>query len=465
MTVETISFIALFLPISLVLYYLAIRSVKIQNGLLILASLFFYGFGSESLWAVILLLLVIGWNWLGGFYLEKQQTKFRLAMIVAVNVGIFSGVRLLALPALTTELSLPTIIVPLGMAWFILQGIGYCMEIYLGEVKAERNIMQFSLYMLFFPKLIHGPLIDFPKMKEQMIQRTFTIDGFTQGLQRFIVGLAKKMLIADQFAYVINYAFVQTSIDSTVTQPPVLLIWFALLANGIYLYFSLSGYADMAIGMAKMFGFQLPENFREPFVATSLTDFWKRWNITVIRWFRKYFLGFMNRNSNRDQITINLFITWLLIGIWMGFDWNFVFWGAFNFVILISEHFFSFSERVQSILFRRIYTTLLVLVGFIFLRSQSLYHTGQFLGDLFWLNNNPFYSAQVGVFIKELWLPLIVAVFVMFIHPIIKEKDSYFDFEKYASVLRIGKILGMICLYLLCLLLILLNFNIGQVLN
>lgn len=469
MAFDTISFIALFLPVTLLFYYATVRYLKIQQLVLLAASLSFYWLGSEGWLSFSTLLFVIGWNWLGGHLIERQQRKKKksilpVTLIVGVDILIFSLFRFTAI--FQTNGWQPSVdwLIPLGLAWFILQGIGYCIEVYLGETAADKNILHFAIYVSFFPKLIHGPLIDFSKMKEQIGVGIFDIAQVGAGAQRFIIGLSKKLLIADQLAYFINYVFVQSAIDSVITQPPVTLVWLGLFVNGVQLYFILSAYADMAIGLAGMLGIRLPENFNHPFKATSLTDFWRRWQMTVISWFRKYFLRLINLELNRDQITINLLLTWLLIGLWFGFDWNHVFWGALNFVILIAEHFFSFSERVHSLLFRRVYTVLLVLIGFVFLRSESLYHTGQFLGDLFWLNNNGFYDARVAVFLRELWLPLLIGVYLMFVHPFLKEREYSAKWKKQAQWLRFGQMIGIILLYILCLLFILLDFGLGQTL-
>lgn len=461
MRFETISFVTIFLPIMLILYYSASRFLRIQNVILLLGSMLFYYIGTMHRFSFIILLSCIVWNWLAGIYIEYESNKgknAKLALIISIsgNVLLLFVCRLLDLfPSITNQL-FNNWLLPLGISWFILQGIGYCIEVFLKEVSAEKNIFTIAFYLLFFPKIAYGPLIDFSMMKQQINKRIFQLKIFEEGSQRFIIGLAKKVLIADQFSYFLNYAFVQSSLDNAVTQSSVLLMWFALLVNGMFYYFTLSGYADMAIGLAKMFGFILPENFSSPFVATSLTEFWKRWNMTVIRWFRKYFSNLVNLNKNRDQIIVNLLIVWLLIGLWQGLGWQFVLWGAFNFVVLIVEHFFYFNEIKSHLILRRFYTILLVFLGFIFLRTESLYHVGQFFGDLLGLNNNGFYDARVFAFLKELWLPFLAASYIMFVHPIIKDRIAT------NNIVRVGSTIGIIFLYVLCLLFMLLGFQLDQ---
>lgn len=335
MRVETISFVTLFLPIILILYYSAYRFLSIQNVILLLGSFLFYCIGTMNAFSIFILLSCIVWNWFSGMYIEHQSGKekgaeFSLIISISGNVLLLVTCRLLDLFPSFTDRVFDQWLLPLGISWFVLQGIGYCIEVFLKEVPAEKNIFTITFYILFFPKIVYGPLIDFSSMKQQMQTRVYQLKIFEEGIQRFIIGLSKKVLIADSFSYFLNYAFVQSSLDNAVTQPSVLLIWFALLVNGMFYYFMLSGYTDMAIGLAKMFGFVLPENFSSPFIATSLTDFWKRWNMTVIRWFRKYFSNLVNLNKNLDQIIVNLLIVWLLIGLWQGLGWQFVLWGVFN---------------------------------------------------------------------------------------------------------------------------------------
>lgn len=464
MRFETISFITLFLPLTLVIYYSVARFLKIQNGLLLLASLLFYYVGTTNFFASVILVSCIIWNWLGGLFLERQMKKnkyVRSALYIGIggNLFILVSCRVLNQWSEITNQLFNHWMLPLGISWVVLQGIGYFMEVFLKETTAEKNIFMIALYIAFFPKIAYGPLIDFSIMKNQFLMRNYEMSIFVEGIHRFVIGMSKKVLIADQFAYFLQYAFVQSSLDNTVIQSSVTMAWLALFVNGIYYYFLLSGYADMAIGLAKMFGFSLPENFDNPFIATSLTDFWKRWNITLIRWFRKYFFSLVNLKKNRDQVIINLFVIWLLIGLWYGFGWQFIFWGAFNFVILIVEYFFYFSENNSYIILRRVYTTLTVFFGFIFLRSQSLYHTGQFFSDLFGLNNNGFYDDRVMAFIRELWIPIILSCYIMFIHPLVKEKIKTTS----VGLLKLGNTIGILLLYILCLLFMLLGFQANQI--
>jgi len=416
MPIPSLAFMLVFLPTCLILYFLFFFYRPAQNVILLLASLVFYAFGQTVY--VLALLLSMAWNYAMGLAIATRQNKGHSSKALT---GIAVGMNILLLLAfqwINQVLAfLPSwfgyvapsfqVLMPLGLAWYTLQAVGYCLDVYRGEVTAEKNPLYVGLHLAFFPKITLGPLVDYGMMRRQFTERQHTIDKFSRGLCRFVVGLAKKLLLADQLSYLVNYIFTQAAMDNTVVQLPVSLAWLGLFAFGLQLYYELSAFADMAIGLGEMFGFDLPENFCYPFVATNMTDFWRRWNITPLAWFRKYVFGFLPRTENQDLVIRNLLITWIVFALFVGgFEWTFVFWGVWNFLLLLAEHFFGYAERISGRFLKHVYTLLAVLLGFVLLRSPSLYTAGQYFTSMLGLNNNGFWSALLPVFLRENWMPL-----------------------------------------------------------
>lgn len=424
MATSSLAFLVYGLPACIVLYYLCFFSRPLQNGVLLLASLLFYAFG-QTVYLPVLLGSIL-WSWLLGLWIDRRRARGRGGagvtwLAAAGNILPLAAFRLAGpgLELLCPLLGLPTPAVPaaapLGLAFFTLQSVGYCVDVYRGEAAAERNPLYVGLYLSFFPKLTGGPLVDYAELRRQMALRTHGVDQISRGLCRFVLGLSKKVLLADQLAYLSDFVFNRTSMDNTVVQVPVLLVWLGLLALGLQIYYELSGYADMAVGLGLVFGFTLPEQFRAPFQADSLTDFWRRWNITGLGWFRKYLYGSMPRQENTDLVLRNLALVWLCFGLWHGFEWTFLAWGAWNFTALLAEHSFRYVAELPGRVLRNVYTLLTVAVGFVLLKSPTLYHAGQFFIDLLGLGNNAFVDDFFFAALREYWAPLLFGV--LFVTP------------------------------------------------
>jgi alginate O-acetyltransferase complex protein AlgI len=333
----------LFLPLVLLGHGLAPRPIK--NGLLLLASLFFYAWG-ETIY-VFIMLGSIGANYALGLCVGTAQGKVRrlwLGLAVVVNLGLLGGFKYanflagtlneaLLVPLGFAELHFDSVHLPIGISFFTFQALSYIFDVYRGNAVPQRRIDRVALYIAMFPQLIAGPIVRYLDIADQLIRRKVSRDAFAEGVTRFVIGLGKKLLIANTLAVPADRVF---SLDPGGIPAP--LAWWGISCYAFQIYFDFSGYSDMAIGLGKMFGFRFPENFNYPYIATSMTDFWRRWHISLSTWFRDYVyipLGGNRRGGVRTGL--NLVIVFFLCGLWHGANWAFVVWGLWHGIFLVVE--------------------------------------------------------------------------------------------------------------------------------
>jgi len=302
------------------------------------------------------------------------------------------------------ELPLLKLTLPIGISFYTFQAISYLVDVYRGKVKAQKNIINLALYISLFPQLIAGPIVRHQTVNEELSKRTHNFADFSYGTRRFIFGLSKKLLIADQIAHLWTLA-TQTN------EPSILYYWLGAIAFSLQIYFDFSAYSDMAIGMGRMFGFHFLENFDHPFCSRSITEFWRRWHISLGSWFRDYLyipLG-GNRKGNLRWI-FNLFVVWGLTGFWHGADWNFVLWGLIFGIILMFEKIFLLKilERIPSV-FSHIYTILIVVFSFV-LFNNSIADAAVFIKSMIGLSNIPFISAESLYYLSSYLGILVVSI-------------------------------------------------------
>ncbi len=383
-------FLFYFLPVILLLYYLVPRKqIFWKNVVLLIGSLFFYAWGEPVY--VLLMLFSIVMDYGLGLWLEHEKTRGGhpgrvLALAVVLNllllgffkyanflIGTINGVTGLAIPLL--ELSLP-----IGISFYTFQALSYIIDLYRGEVEVQRSLLNFGTYVSLFPQLIAGPIVRMKTVAGELQDRQETFPEFSAGVRRFIVGLAKKALLANAAGEIW-----ETVSAMEMESLPALTAWIGLAAYTFQIYFDFSGYSDMAIGLGRMFGFHFEENFRYPYVAASITDFWRRWHITLSTWFKEYVyipLG-GNRKGLAKQIR-NILVVWLLTGIWHGAGWNFVVWGLYFGLILMVEKMglLRLLEKIPGF-FRHIYTMFLVMLSWAIFAFDSLGQGMRFIGALF----------------------------------------------------------------------------------
>lgn len=414
-------FLFLFLPVVLLLYFIAPK--RFRNSVLTGASLLFYAWGEPVM--VLLMLGSIFANYLFGLWVERvQDTRaatpvltlsviFNLGMLVYYKYAMFlveafnQILQSVGLPALEWS---HKIVMPIGISFYTFQAMSYVIDVYRKEVPAQRNMWAVALYITLFPQLIAGPIVRYIDVAAQLAQRTVTSALFAKGIQRFVFGLGKKMLIANTMALVADSAF-----DSSLGQLSPFAAWIGLICYAFQIYFDFSGYSDMAIGLGLMFGFEFLENFNYPYISRSITEFWRRWHMSLSTWFRDYLyipLGGNRRGAARTYV--NLLIVFFLCGLWHGASWNFVCWGLFHGSFLVFERI-----GLTNLLARcwrpvqHAYTLLAVLVGWVFFRAETFADATAYLKTMFGLASKVSEHAPLEVYIdRGLWVALIAAVLV-----------------------------------------------------
>ena len=386
MLFPSVEFIFAFLPIVLTVYFILLRrNVLLKNIWLFAASLFFYAFGEGSF--ILLMLGEILLDYLLALFLNRSQKRWArrtlLSIAIISNIGIlgifkyasFVCVDILHLPPDAVGIA-ADIHLPLGISFFTFQALSYVLDVYMGKVAATGSFLNVGLYVSFFPQLVAGPIVRFTDIADAINNRKESIDGFSSGVVRFLIGLSKKVLIANNMALVADAAWKLIIGDRL--EASVAMAWLGAISYTLQIYFDFSGYSDMAIGLGKIFGFDFPENFKHPYIATSLTEFWRRWHISLSSWFRDYVyipLGGSRRGEARTYI--NLMIVWLLTGIWHGANYTFVVWGLLYGILLMIEKVLCAHKaiRKQSLIQRiagRIYTMIVVTLAWVIFRSDSI---------------------------------------------------------------------------------------------
>jgi alginate O-acetyltransferase complex protein AlgI len=367
MVFSSLVFLLRFLPVTLLLYF-AVPGMKAKNAVLIAASLIFYAWG-EPVWVILLIISsVIDYicGGLAGRHSGTPKGKLFVIISLVLNLGLlgvfkYGGFIVNNLNALF-RLSIPDpgVSLPIGISFYTMQTISYTIDAYRGRAKVQKSFARFLLFVSMFPQLVAGPIVRYTDVEDQLAERHITLQGICEGITRFVAGLAKKALIA-------NYAgFVAARfLDGELLSLSAPEVWFGLLCFTFQIYFDFSGYSDMAIGLGKVFGFTFPENFNYPYTAQSITDFWRRWHMTLGSFFRDYV--YIPLGGNRRLQMRNIFIVWMLTGLWHGASWNFVIWGLYFAVILVFEKVFFLKalEKVPKPL-RALYSFFLVMFGFNF---------------------------------------------------------------------------------------------------
>jgi alginate O-acetyltransferase complex protein AlgI len=423
MLFSSIIFLFYFLPLTLCGYFLLGFSRRIQNAWIFIASIFFYAWGEPT--NVLLMLLSIAANWALGLVVDRVRDdppRARLAIIATCvfNLGFLFVYKYLDFlirninAAAGAELIAPAgIALPIGISFFTFQAMSYVFDVYRQDAAAERNPLNVGLYIAFFPQLIAGPIVRYSDIAEQIRVRSVTWDGFSSGVARFVTGLGKKTLLANSMALVADHVFNISAMSAAETNVPASLAWVGAIAYTLQIYYDFSGYSDMAIGLGRMFGFEFLENFNYPYISLSISDFWRRWHISLSTWFREYVyfpLG-GNRVASADTVVRNTFIVWLLTGIWHGADWSFVVWGLWNFTFIIVERVTNFDDAGIPRCLKHIYAMLAVIVGWVFFRAQDMYQALLYMKNMFGMNGNGFYSDTALMFLREYWLFFSLGIF------------------------------------------------------
>ena len=383
-------FLFAYLPFILFGYF--VLPVKVRNLFLLIASIIFYWWGEPIFIRVIILMIVVNYLFallISIFSKSRQLSQLLLFAGCGANLiflfvykynNFFLENLFYIFPKIRFNLS--EAILPLAISFFTFHAISYLVDVYRKKILPQKSLLQLSLYFLFFPHLLAGPIVRYADISDQLIKRRITTESFVYGIRRFITGLSKKVLIADTLAF---------PIDEIFSTPPSHLMptsaWLGILGYTLQIYFDFSGYSDMAIGLASMFGFKFPENFNYPYASKSVTEFWKRWHITLSNWFRDYvYIPLGGNRVARFRTYINLWVVFLLVGLWHGAGWNFIFWGIYQGFFLVLERIELEKKTFDRIflprIFSHLYLILVTMIGWVFFRSKDFSYAISFIRQL-----------------------------------------------------------------------------------
>ncbi|HET7580773.1 MAG TPA: MBOAT family protein [Bacillales bacterium] len=445
-------FLFLFLPIMLLAYFIVPRSAK--NYLLLAGSLLFYAWGQPSF--VVIMLVSIAMNYVFARMVEGKRdsgarVKWILALMVALNLGLLAVFKYTDFfvenlnTVFTTSIKVPDIPLPAGISFFTFQAISYVIDVYRNDAKAQRNPFKVGLYVSLFPQLIAGPIVRYRHIAQQIESRKETFQQFAYGTKRLIIGLGKKVFIADSCGKIVDNIFAQ---DPSHLSTGV--VWIGIIAYTLQIYFDFSGYSDMAIGMGRMFGFEFMENFNYPYISRSIGEFWRRWNISLGSWFRDY--AYIPLGGNRDgefKTYRNLLIVWTLTGAWHGASWTFILWGTYNGLFIMLERAFLGKVLKRSPRFvSHIYALFVIVTGFVFFRSDTFSYAFSYLGTMFGLSGIGALGPKFVYQIHQDWVLLSIAVIGA--TPLIKLIGEWIEKKAAQSlwVRFIGRDLGLTGSYL-----------------
>ncbi len=452
MLFTSLVFIVCFLPAVLILYYTVFRNHrKLQNFVLLFASLGFYAWGEPKF--VFLLMVSILFNWMFGLLTDRYREKANLSRFIIFLMVVFNLTILYIFKYLNftvdnmnrflgTDITMSKIVLPIGISFFTFHAISYVIDIYRGKAAVQKSLFHVGLYIVFFPQLVAGPILRYSVIAHQIMGRKESFDDFSKGVCRFLKGFGKKILLANNFALIADAAFGMSSGDLSVS-----FAWLGAIAYTLQIFFDFAGYSDMAIGLGMMFGFHFPENFNYPYISKSTSEFWRRWHISLGTWFRDYVyipLG-GSRVKSKGRLVFNLFAVWGLTGLWHGASWTFICWGLLFFVSISLEKVFHFEDlrngsKLVS-LCKHIYTMLLVIFGWVLFRSTTIGSAVLYMKKMLFIGHGSFFDANTAVCFSENGLFILLGL--LFSTPISKVISQWMH-EKQLSGNRRLEIIIMI---------------------
>ncbi len=392
MVFSSLFFLFVFLPVTLLLQHF-MPNVRLKNAVVLIASLFFYGWG-EPKW-IILMLLVTFVDYIAGVLVDKKRgTKLaKLALIGSIVITLGALIVFKYLNFFTENISSlfgsdfkTNIALPIGISFYTFQAMSYVIDVYRQDVKCQKNYFKLLLYVSMFPQLIAGPIVRYSDIEKEIEVRTVTLDKISHGITRFVIGLFKKAIFANFLGETASMF-----LDGNLNDISAVQGWLGIISYFFQIYFDFAGYSDMAIGLGKMMGFSFPENFRYPYTSKSITEFWRRWHITLSSFFRDYI--YIPLGGNRKHHIFNMLVVWSLTGFWHGASWNFVLWGLYYFVLLVLEKkvYGKYLEKLPDII-QHIYSIFAVIIGWVFFYYEDMSKVGGLLKAMFGANG----FAQAG---------------------------------------------------------------------
>lgn len=407
MLFTSISFLYYFLPVVLILYFVVPKKAK--NVILLIASLIFYFYGEPKYIFLMLAEIIIAY--FGAILIDKYKNKKVLILILTIHLGLLGIFKYADFTIkninflFKSQIPLLKLALPIGISFFTFQIISYIVDVYNGKVKVQKSFIKLATYVSLFPQLIAGPIVRYETIENELENRTHSFENFAYGVRRFILGLSKKVLIANMLGELCSNFM-------SVTEKSVVLYWMFGIGYMLQIYFDFSAYSDMAIGLGRMFGFHFLENFNYPYISKSITEFWRRWHISLSSWFKDYVYIPLGGNRKGTKILIrNILIVWTLTGIWHGASWNFVIWGLLFGIILIIEKLWlgKFIEKLPTII-RRIYVLFIVMISFIIFNGNSLQDIWNNIIGLFGVNNLPVSNSYTIYYLRNYIIVIIIAL-------------------------------------------------------
>ena len=444
MLFSSIPFLYWFLPAVIGVYFLVPRQLK--NAVLLIASLIFYGWGEPKLLGLMVFTIALFYGCGLAIGAAKQRRWQKIWLTVSVVIGVallgifkyadffvtsFNNLTGLSIPLLKLAL-------PIGISFYTFQCLSYTIDVYRGNVPSQKNPISFGAYVALFPQLIAGPIIRYVDVVRELNSRTHSWDDVALGLRRFLVGLAKKVIIADNFALLMKL-FRQSG------EPSVLFYWMYAIAFTFNIYFDFSGYSDMAIGLGRVFGFRFIENFNYPYMSKSVTEFWRRWHMSLGSWFRDYIYIPMGGNRvPKWRWVLNILTVWMLTGLWHGAAWNFVAWGLMFAVLLLLEKWVPALQKLPTVL-RRAYVLLAVVISFVLFNAESFTQAGSDLAGMFGFAGLPLVTPATLYYLKS--YGVLFAMGIIGATPLVRDTANRLYRHKIVAVLEPA---ALILLLLVC---------------
>ncbi len=457
MVFSSLFFLYLFLPLNLIVYYFA-RTTKARNIVMLIFSLIFYAWGEPVY--VLLLIFMAACDWLISLYIQKQKphsgkAKLGLLMMAVVNLGLLGFFKYATF--IMTNIGLivgksfdaPNIILPIGISFYTFQLVSYVVDVYRGDVPAQKNFTTLLLYVSLFHQCIAGPIVRYKDVANELENRKVGIQDIADGIWRFCFGLAKKAILANAMGNIATDMINGTNIENN----SVVSLWVGMLCYALQIYLDFSAYSDMAIGMGRMIGIHYLENFDYPYISRSVTEFWRRWHMSLGSFFRDYvYIPLGGNRKGRWRTYLNLFIVWFLTGLWHGASWNFVLWGLYFFVFIFIEKLFLLRALSKDRFFSHIYLIIIVYFGWILFRFNNMGDIANVLRGMFGLNGNAIISFETETLLKSNLFIIIFCVIVS--TPIMRKiggilRYTYMDKKPIFALYSVGRIVLPIVLLLL----------------
>ena len=430
MLFTSISFLYYFLPIVLIIYFIAPK--KYKNLILFIFSLIFYFYGEPKY--IFLMILEILIAYIGAILIDKYKSKKILILTLFIHIIlliIFKYTNFLTTNInnlFNTNFKLLNIVLPIGISFYTFQIISYIVDVYKDKVKVQKSFLKLATYVSLFPQLIAGPIVRYEVIENELDNRKPSFEDFSIGVRRFTIGLAKKVLIANMLGELCTKF-------SLVDERSIVLYWIFAISYMLQIYFDFSAYSDMAIGLGRMFGFHFLENFDYPYISKSITEFWRRWHISLGSWFRDYvYIPLGGNRVSKIKHLRNILIVWLLTGIWHGASWNFVIWGLMFGIILIIEKLFlkKYLEKLPNFI-RRIYVLFIVMISFIIFNADTISDAISNIIGLFGFNKETFINNYTIYYLKSYFIILVIAIIAS--TPLIKKQLENMKKNKFMNKL------------------------------